>query len=98
MPQKANRGPRVVVITQGSGHVILAERDKLTLVPVPTLPRYEIVDTNGAGDAFTGGFISQLVLGKPYTTCIECGMYTSKYILTRTGCTFGEESNFKPSS
>jgi adenosine kinase len=29
--------------------------------PVPLVPRERIVDTNGAGDAFVGGFLAQYV-------------------------------------
>lgn len=33
----------------------------------------EIVDTNGAGDAFAGGFLGGLVLGKPLDECVIAG-------------------------
>ena len=33
----------------------------------------EIVDTNGAGDAFAGGFIGAFVLGKSIDECVEAG-------------------------
>lgn len=32
-----------------------------------------IVDTNGAGDAFVGGFLSQLVCGKAVPECVRAG-------------------------
>ena len=32
--------------------------------PVIKVPKEKLVDTNGAGDAFVGGFLSQIVLGK----------------------------------
>ncbi len=38
-----------------------------------TRPLYakEIVDTNGAGDSFVGGFLSQYVLKKPIGICFN---------------------------
>jgi hypothetical protein len=38
---------------------------QVTEFPVNAIPAEEIVDTNGAGDAFVGGFMSQLVQEKP---------------------------------
>lgn len=31
------------------------------------------MDTNGAGDAFVGGFLSQLVCGKAVSECVRAG-------------------------
>jgi sugar/nucleoside kinase (ribokinase family) len=33
----------------------------------------KIVDTNGAGDAFVGGFLSQLACGKDISECCRAG-------------------------
>lgn len=86
---------RVVVITQGKDPVILVEGAKMTLVPVTELSREQIVDTNGAGDAFTGGFLSQMVLGKPWEACVKCGIYTATHVIQHSGCTFSGSSDFK---
>lgn len=67
----------------------------MELIPVNKLSREEIVDTNGAGDAFTGGFLSQMVLGKDYITCVKCGIYTATHIIQHSGCTFSGESKFE---
>jgi sugar/nucleoside kinase (ribokinase family) len=37
---------------------------KIARYPVIALPKEKLVDTNGAGDAFVGGFLSQLVTGR----------------------------------
>ncbi|XP_037293237.1 adenosine kinase 2 isoform X2 [Manduca sexta] len=94
LPKLNSSRPRVVVITQGREPVILVEEGKVTLVPVMKLEREQIVDTNGAGDAFTGGFLSQLVLEKPFKTCVKCGIYTASHIIQHSGCTFSGESQF----
>lgn len=98
IPQTKAKRPRVVVVTQGPDPVILVENGEITLIPVPKLEQEEVVDTNGAGDAFTGGFISQLILGKPYKTCVEGGIYGARHVIQHSGCTFTGESDFKPSS
>lgn len=46
-------------------HVGEIARLKATTYPVEPLEASAIVDTNGAGDAFVGGFLAQLVLNKP---------------------------------
>uniref|UniRef100_A0A1I8IAV0 adenosine kinase n=1 Tax=Macrostomum lignano TaxID=282301 RepID=A0A1I8IAV0_9PLAT len=57
---------RLVLITQGKGPVVAARSDgSVTEFPVRQLAPHELVDTNGAGDAFAGGFIAQFALGKP---------------------------------
>ncbi|KAK6942804.1 Carbohydrate kinase PfkB [Dillenia turbinata] len=41
------------------------------------LPNENLVDTNGAGDAFVGEFLSQLVLEKPIEDCTGAGCYVA---------------------
>ncbi|XP_055392368.1 adenosine kinase isoform X1 [Bubalus kerabau] len=71
----------------------LAESE-VTAFAVLDQDQKEIVDTNGAGDAFVGGFLSQLVSDKPLTECIRAGHYAASVIIRRTGCTFPEKPNF----
>lgn len=94
MPKLNKSRARCVVITQGCDPVILVENNKVTQIPVTILSRDQIVDTNGAGDAFAGGFLSQLVLGKPYSTCVKCGVYAATHIIQHPGCSFSGESVF----
>ncbi|KAJ0174859.1 hypothetical protein K1T71_009967 [Dendrolimus kikuchii] len=88
LPKLDSAKPRVVVITQGCDPVILVEDGKVTLIPVTKLSREQIVDTNGAGDAFAGGFLSQMVLGQSYDTCVKCGIYSATHVIQHSGCTF----------
>jgi adenosine kinase len=46
---------RLVIITQGEKPVICVQGDEVNVYEVPQLKPEEIVDTNGAGDAFVGG-------------------------------------------
>jgi sugar/nucleoside kinase (ribokinase family) len=43
-----------------------------TILCHPQVAASSIVDTNGAGDAFVGGFLSQLVLGKVCVCVCVC--------------------------
>lgn len=43
------------------------------MVAVHALTDAEIVDTNGAGDAFAGGFLGAYVAGKDLDECVEVG-------------------------
>lgn len=72
---KANLSrPRVVIFTQGADSTILvssAEPDLPKVYPVNKVDN--IVDTNGAGDAFAGGFLGAFVAGKGIDDCVEAG-------------------------
>ncbi|XP_039138651.1 adenosine kinase 1-like [Dioscorea cayenensis subsp. rotundata] len=62
LPKASGTHKRITVITQGSDPVVVAEDGRLKLFPVILLPPKEkLVNTNGAGDAFIGGLLSQLV-------------------------------------
>lgn len=47
--------PRIVIFTQAGDPIIVAEGGRIREIPVEKLPPEQIVDTNGAGDAFCGG-------------------------------------------
>ncbi|KAK6943837.1 Carbohydrate kinase PfkB [Dillenia turbinata] len=93
-PKASGARKRITVITQGADPVIVAEDGKVKLFPVISLPKENLVDTNGAGDAFVGGFLSQLVLEKPIEDCIRAGCYGANVIIQRFGCTFPEKPHF----
>jgi adenosine kinase len=63
--------------------------------PVIKLPKEQLVDTNGAGDAFVGGYLAQLVAGKGVEECIRAGNFCANTIIQRSGCTFPAECSFK---
>jgi len=83
---------RIVVITQGADPAIVVQDGKVTEHPVISIPAEEIVDSNGAGDSFVGGFLSQLVQGLPLEDCMKCGFKVARLILKRPGCTLPSES------
>jgi len=76
LPKENAARPRVVVFTQGAQSTVLvtAEKpDSPQIFPVHALTDDQIVDTNGAGDAFAGGFIGALVAGKNLEEAVEAG-------------------------
>jgi hypothetical protein len=76
LPKSNPSRPRTVVITQGSNSTVLvsaANPDKPSTFPVDPLTDEQIVDTNGAGDAFAGGFLGALVAGKSVDTAVLAG-------------------------
>ncbi|KAL6141955.1 hypothetical protein ACLB2K_060240 [Fragaria x ananassa] len=85
---------RITVITQGADPVVVAEDGKVKKFPVILLPKEKLVDTNGAGDAFVGGFLSQLVQEKPIEDCVKAGCYAANVIIQRSGCTYPEKPDF----
>ena len=75
-PKSNPSRPRTVVITHGpkaTTVVTSAEPDKPKVFDVTPLKDEEIVDTNGAGDAFAGGFLGGIVLGKSIEESVEAG-------------------------
>lgn len=95
---KTSAGGRTVIVTMGSNPVIVAKtgESKTQEFPVLQLTEDQIVDTNGAGDAFTGGFLSQFIQGKPLETCMKCAVYCASECIQRLGCAFPKENKFVP--
>lgn len=63
--------------------------------PIPVIAKDLIVDTNGAGDSFVGGFLSQIVQGKDLDTAIKAGIWLSGQVIQQNGCTFPDTNKFE---
>jgi len=87
-----NRGARVI-ITQGGDPVVVARNNGAdpVLYDMPALAKEDIVDFNGAGDAFAGGFMAGILMGKDEATCVKYGAYSAQYIIKRSGTQFADE-------
>lgn len=94
LPKENPEKSRIVVITQGEGNVIVAKDGEVTEYPIIPIEPKDIVDTNGAGDAFVGGYLSQLVQGKSIVDCIRCANYAANLVIQRSGCTFPDKPEF----
>ncbi|XP_050725598.1 uncharacterized protein LOC127003241 isoform X2 [Eriocheir sinensis] len=95
LPKKNSKRSRIVVFTQGADNVILAKDGKISEFPVTRLPEEKLIDTNGAGDAFVGGFLSQLVQGRDVAECIKCGIWAATEIIQRSGCSFPKDLHYE---
>ncbi|KIO18438.1 hypothetical protein M407DRAFT_246482 [Tulasnella calospora MUT 4182] len=75
LPKSNASRPRTVVITSGSEATVVAtsDSDDTKTYSVNKLSDEQIVDTNGAGDAFAGGFMGAYVSGKSVPECVEVG-------------------------
>jgi adenosine kinase len=93
-PKASGAHPRIVVFTQGSQATIVACEGKVTVYPVEPLPRELLIDTNGAGDAFVGGYLAQLVLGKAVAESVRAGHFAARTIIQRSGCSFPKECGY----
>lgn len=96
LPKKNDKRSRLVVITQGSESTIVAQDGKVITYPVTPMDKSEIVDLNGAGDAFVGGFLSQYALGRSTKNCVEAGHYAAGVIIRTSGCVLPDKCDFKP--
>jgi adenosine kinase len=95
MPKANGCRPRTVVITQGKDPTVVAVAGRARFYPVIPVPAALLVDTNGAGDAFVGGFLSQVVAGKGVDEAVRAGNYAANTIIQRSGCTFPPQPDFE---
>eukprot|EP00606_Chrysophyceae_sp_TOSAG23-5_P001174 GSChrysophyteH2.ASY1.ANO1.986.1 assembled CDS len=93
-PKASGTRPRVVVFTQGDKATIVASEGKCTTYAVDPLPKEMLVDTNGAGDAFVGGFLAMMALDKPIAESVRAGHFAARTIIQRSGCSFPVECNY----
>lgn len=58
---------------------------QVTEYPTARIEGDEIVDTNGAGDAFAGGFMGKLILGGSVEECVKAGQWLAGLCLRCNG-------------
>jgi adenosine kinase len=88
---------RLLIITCGSKPVVISKYDykenrldfilKTSVYPVDST---EIVDTNGCGDSFVGGFLSQYIKGASLEKCARAGNWAASVIIKHVGCTYSD--------
>lgn len=93
IPSQKSR-KRTVVITQGCEDTIVAINGKIAMFPVLVLPKEKLVDTNGAGDSYVGGFLAALSKGKSMEECCKAGAYAASVVVQRSGCTFPAKPDY----
>ena len=97
--KKNKNKKRIVVVTNGPNPASCCQYDHIenkTLFKnsynVKDVPK--IVDTNGAGDSFAGGFLSQFVKGKDLEMCMKVGHWAASVIIQKRGCQIPNDISF----
>ncbi|KAL4238197.1 hypothetical protein ACF0H5_002909 [Mactra antiquata] len=95
LPKLNQSRERIVVFTQGRDPTVIAKGGTVEEYKITPVEHDLIKDTNGCGDAFVGGFISQLAQDQPIATCLKCGFYASRVVIQYFGCSYPDEPDFK---
>jgi len=96
--QKENKAkPRLAIITNGSNATSTCLNGESKQFPVPPLEKEKILDTNGAGDAFAGGFMAYHILGHSLADSIAAGHYAARTILQVSGTVLSGKPDFSVS-
>ncbi|RUS15958.1 hypothetical protein BC937DRAFT_91760 [Endogone sp. FLAS-F59071] len=94
LPKVNTARPRIVIITQGADETIVAfgETQTTKTYPIIKITKEEIVDTNGAGDGFVGGFLGIYAQGDHnIDRCVAAGHWLANIVIQRVGPTYPEE-------
>jgi len=94
LPKVNQKRSRSVIFTFGPDPVLIYTDGKLHSYPVPRLDKSLIVDTNGAGDAFLGGFLAGLLQDRSLDVCVKAGLYAAKHILQVSGTQYTKVCDF----
>lgn len=87
LPKVNTQRKRVAVITQGTEATVVAVQgeEEVREYPVHEIPKEEINDTNGAGDAFAGGFCAGVVDGHSLAECVDMGQWLASLSIRELG-------------
>lgn len=80
-------GAKIVALTDGLRGAWVYDGDRAWFLQTPK--NTEVVDTTGAGDAFTSGFFGALLLGKSIDECLRFGMANSQHVISYYGGSAG---------
>lgn len=89
---------RTVIFTHGLEPTVVVSAAGVNTYPVAPVDNSKIVDTNGAGDAFAGGFVGGLAQGKSLETAIAMGQWLAALSIQEVGPSYpAEKKEFKAS-
>ena len=92
--QILNNKDRIILVTARHNGVFCSKFDSQTQNAIhfqaypEKISQNDIVDFNGAGDAFLGGFLSQQILNQTLENCCHCGNHTAAVVIKQLGCNF----------
>ncbi len=73
---------RYVILTAGAAYSKVFSHDEISVMDTPAV---NVVDTVGAGDAFSGAFISGILSGKSIEEAHRFAVVTAAYVCTKAG-------------
>ena len=104
LPKKNSKRQRTVIITQGTDPTVVAyakgsDNVEVNEYPVHKIEQEQINDTNGAGDAFAGGFVAGVVSGKSLADSVDMGQWLARLSIQELGPSFpSPKQTYKSSS
>jgi sugar/nucleoside kinase (ribokinase family) len=78
----AARGPSIVLLGCGADGAVVAAEGSVEWIPAPSVG---CIDTTGAGDALTGGFVHALLAGKSPSAAARVGVAAGSLAVSRRG-------------
>lgn len=84
-----DQGAKCVIVTLGEDGCLVNDHNNTTIIPTPKLPPDKIVDSTGAGDAFTAGLIFGILQGKSLPHAALCGNLTARAAVQALGAQVG---------
>jgi 2-dehydro-3-deoxygluconokinase len=78
----AGRGPSIVLLGCGADGAVVAAEGSVEPIPAPSIG---CIDTTGAGDALTGGFVHALLAGKSPSAAARVGVAAGSLAVSRRG-------------
>ncbi|KAG5468406.1 hypothetical protein LSCM1_02386 [Leishmania martiniquensis] len=85
LPSVTTGRPRLVVGTCGSHDTYVACGDHVRSYPVPPMTQEEMVDVNGAGDAFVAGFLAQYIVSGDESASVLIGHASAQNCIRHNG-------------
>ncbi|KAJ5104522.1 hypothetical protein NUU61_001869 [Penicillium alfredii] len=90
LPKKNTQRPRIAIVTQGTLPTVVGIASPNGDVQVKEFNVHEIAkeainDTNGAGDAFAGGFVAGILQGKSLEDSIDMGQWLASKSIQELG-------------
>lgn len=91
---------RLIIITCGKdpvvGSLYKSQKEEIEFfVDAPqNISNDDIIDTNGCGDSFVGGFMAKYLEGENIQDCLKAGNWASSIIIKNIGCSFPEKCEY----
>ncbi len=83
VPGRVAASGKLYVMTRSEKGSVVVQGS--TRIEQPAMPVERLVDTTGAGDAYTAGFLYGLTADEPLAECARLGTWCATYIIQRVG-------------